>query len=454
MAVAFISFLLPATTLQAQGRADFRQNVEAAGAVPGTAENAPSTVNEALMAGPDAAMFAVNNLWILISAALVFLMHLGFCSVESGMCMKKNTANVLFKNVFIVSIGVLGYMAWGFNAMYPGWEAGVSNGFLAIGSPLTNGFDKEAVSAGNVIWADFLFQAMLAAIAVTIVSGAVAERMKLNSFMIFAAILVTFIYPITGSWKWGNGWLNSLGFEDFAGSTLIHAFGGFAALAAIMVLGPRNGKYTREGIVPILPHSLPLVNIGVFMMFLGWFGFNGGFVSSTDPEKLSRVFLTTTVSGFAGGISAIFASWSLLKKPDLSMALNGILAGLVGITAGADVISPWESVVVGAISGLLVVGSILFFDKIKIDDPVGAVSVHGVCGVFGTMAVAVFGGGKFFIQLLGTASVSLFAFFASFLLFILLKAVMGVRVGAQEELEGLDIAEHGSPAYNDSQIQG
>jgi Amt family ammonium transporter len=414
---------------------------------------------EAFMAGPDAAMFVVNNLWILLSAALVFIMHLGFCSVESGLCQKKNTVNILFKNVFIVCIGALGYMAWGFNAMYPGWEDGVSKDFFAMGSPLMNGFPDEATRtslttsayASYTVWTDFIFQAMFAATAATIVSGAVAERVKLKSFMIYAAILVTFCYPITGSWKWGYGWLNTMGFADFAGSTLVHAFGGFASLAAIIVLGPRLGKYTKDGIKPILPHNLPLANIGVFMLFLGWFGFNGGSVLSADPESVSRVFVTTAMAGFAGGLGAMFTSWIVLKKPDLSMGLNGILAGLVGITAGADAISPWASVLVGAIAGLIVVFSVLFFDKIRIDDPVGAVSVHGVCGVWGTLAVGIWGGGSIVTQFIGTASVSLFAFAASFVLFYLLKLTLGVRVDAQEEHEGLDVAEHGSPAYNDSQ---
>lgn len=414
---------------------------------------------EAFMAGPDAAMFAVNNLWILISAALVFIMHLGFCSVESGLCQKKNTVNILFKNVFIVCVGALGYMLWGFNAMYPGWEAGVSHGFFAMGSPLMNGFPDEATKtslttsayANYTVWTDFIFQAMFAATAATIVSGAVAERVKLKSFMIYAAILVTFFYPITGSWKWGYGWLNTMGFADFAGSTLVHAFGGFASLAAILVLGPRLGKYTKDGIKPILPHNLPLANIGVFMLFLGWFGFNGGSVLSADPLAVSHVFVTTAMAGFAGGLAAMFTSWIVLKKPDLSMGLNGILAGLVGITAGADAISPWAAVLVGAIAGVIVVFSVLFFDKIRIDDPVGAVSVHGVCGVWGTLAVGIWGGGSIVTQFIGTASISIFAFVASFVLFYALKLIMGVRVDAQEEHEGLDVAEHGAPAYNDSQ---
>ncbi len=429
---------------------------------------------EAFMAGPDAAMFTVNNLWILISAALVFIMHLGFASVESGLCQKKNTVNILFKNLFIVCVGAIGYMAWGFNSMYPGDNWTIANIF-AMGSPLTNAFyaDPAAVTANMTgeyaaytYWADFIFQAMFAATAATIVSGAVAERVKLSSFMIYAAILVTFLYPITGSWEWGGGWLNQFNggsedtgqFIDFAGSSLVHAFGGFAALGAVIVLGPRLGKYTKDGIKPILPHSLPIANIGVFLLILGWFGFNGGSVLSADPQSVSRVFVTTAMAAFGGGIAAIFTSWIVLKKPDLSMALNGTLAGLVGITAGAGAITPWGALFVGAIAGVIVLFSVLFFDKIRIDDPVGAISVHGVCGIWGTLAVGIFGkeelaGEKisFMTQLIGTVSISLFAFTSSLVLFLILKVIVGVRVDAQEEHEGLDVAEHGSPAYNDSQ---
>lgn len=408
-------------------------------------------------AGPEYAGFLANNLWIMIAAALVFLMHLGFATVESGLCQSKNTVNILFKNVFIVCIGALGYMFYGFNGMYPGWEAGVSKDFFALGKPITNSFDDAgqvanmttAYATGPMTyWTDFLFQAMFAATAATIVSGAVAERVKLTSFMIYATVLVTFFYPITGSWKWGYGWLNTMGFHDFAGSTLVHAFGGFAALAAIIILGPRKGKFTKDGVKPILPHSLPLATIGVFLLFLGWFGFNGGSVLSADPQAVSRVFVTTAMAGFAGGIAAMITSWVVLKKPDLSMSLNGILAGLVGITAGADDIAPFGAVATGAIAGAIVVLSVLFLDKLKIDDPVGAVSVHGVCGVFGTLAPAIFGTKSFGTQLIGTLSVSAFAFVASLAIFIILKVTMGVRVSAEEEHEGLDVAEHGAPAYH------
>ncbi|PQJ30353.1 ammonium transporter [Rubritalea profundi] len=416
--------------------------------------------------------FIIDNLWILISAALVFIMHLGFASVEAGMCQRKNTVNIMFKNVFIVCIGAVGYMLWGFNAMYPGWEEAAGN-FFAMGSPIESGFEGAAATANltkeyadYTYWSDFVFQAMFAATAATIVSGAVAERVKLTSFMIFAAILVTFIYPITGSWEWGGGWLNGFGgensaetgqFIDFAGSSLVHAFGGFAALACVIVLGPRLGKYTKNGIKPILPSNLPLANIGVFLLFLGWFGFNGGSVLSADAAGVSHVFVTTAMAGFAGGLAAIALSWILTKKPDLSMALNGMLAGLVSITAGAGSIPPFYALAAGAVGGVLVVLAVGFFDKIKIDDPVGAISVHGVCGIWGTLAVAIFGsealaGEKisFSAQLIGTLSISAFAFITSFIVFYAIKLVMGVRVDEQEEHEGLDVAEHGVPAYNDS----
>lgn len=400
----------------------------------------------------DFAMFTVNNLWILIAAALVFIMHLGFATVESGLTQSKNTVNILFKNVFIVCMGVLTYAVWGFNSMYPGdsWTIG---SFFAMGSPIANGFEgADTVAnltseyAAYTYWSDFIFQAMFAATAATIVSGAVAERVKLGPFMLGATILVMIGYPITGSWEWGGGWLSEP-FADFAGSSLVHAFGGFAGLAAVLVLGPRSGKYVDGKIRPILGHSMPLAAIGVFMLFLGWFGFNGGSVLSADPASVSLVFVTTTLAGCAGGLAAAFASWIVLKKPDLSMALNGILAGLVGITAGADVIPPFQAILVGLIAGVLVLFAVLFFDKIKIDDPVGAISVHGICGIWGTLAVGIFGGGSFVWQLVGTLSISAFAFFFSLIVFSTIKAIMGLRVSAEEEEGGLDIGEHGQEAY-------
>ena len=399
------------------------------------------------------AFFTVSNLWLLIAAGLVFIMHLGFATLEAGLTQQKNTVNILFKNVFIICMGTLSYALWGFNSMYPG----EFNNFFALGSPIPNSFAEAEVAANltagygdYTYWTDFIFQAMFAATAATIISGAVAERIKLGSFMIAATIIVTFFYPITGSWEWGYGWLDDRDFADFAGSSLVHAFGGFAALGAVLVLGPRKGKYTSDGkIKPILGHSMPLATIGVFLLFLGWFGFNGGSVLNADPAGVSLVFVTTAIAACAGGLASMFVSWGVLNKPDLSMGLNGILAGLVGITAGADSMGPWYAAIVGAIAGVIVVFAILFFDKMKIDDPVGAISVHGICGIWGTLAVGIFGGGGFLIQLIGTLSISAFAFVTSFVTFFVVKMVFGLRVSEEEEFEGLDIGEHGQEAYPD-----
>ena len=411
---------------------------------------------EVFMETAGSAFFTVSNLWLLIAAGLVFLMHLGFATLESGLTQSKNTVNILFKNVFIICMGVLTYALYGFNSMYPG----DFNGFFALGTPIPNSFSGADVVANMTgeyadytYWTDFIFQAMFAATAATIVSGAVAERIKLGSFMIGATVLVLFFYPITGSWQWGGGWLAANDFYDFAGSSLVHAFGGFAALAAVIILGPRKGKYQAGGrIKPILGHSMPLATIGVFLLFLGWFGFNGGSVLNADPMLVSLVFVTTAIAACAGGLASIFISWAVIKKPDLSMALNGILAGLVGITAGADSMGPWAAALVGAIAGVIVVFAILFFDKAKIDDPVGAISVHGVCGIWGTVAVGIFGGASLLWQIIGTLSISVFAFVASFITFTIVKAIFGLRVSEEEEVEGLDIGEHGQEAYPDFQV--
>ena len=397
--------------------------------------------------------FTTSMLWTVIAAALVFLMHLGFATLESGLCQKKNVVNVLFKNVFIISIGIVTYAIVGFNTHYPG----DFNGWISIGSPIgdlnADGGDNwgyGGLALAMTGFGDFIFQAMFAATGATIVSGAVAERIKLPSFMIFATVFVGLAYPIAGSWHWGGGYLAGLEtpFKDFAGSTVVHAFGGFGALACVMVLGPRKGKFTDKGIKPIPAHSFPLAAIGVFLLMFGWYGFNGGSVLSAEPGALGLVFTTTTLAACAGALGAITASWFLLKKPDLSMALNGLLAGLVGITANADVVSVSDSLVIGAIAGVIVVASIIFFDKIKIDDPVGAISVHGVCGVWGTIAVAIFGDGfSMASQIQGVILVSVFAFVFSYVVFSVLKATLGVRVSEEEEELGLDIAEHGQEAY-------
>ncbi|MFP6644437.1 MAG: ammonium transporter [Candidatus Latescibacterota bacterium] len=398
--------------------------------------------------------FMIDNLWILIAAALVFIMHLGFATLETGLTRQKNTVNILFKNVFVINVGIITYALTGFKTMYPG----DFNGIISILGPI--GFDDDVANLtvnykNYTYWSDFIFQAMFAATAATIVSGAVAERVKLTSFMLYATILVAFFYPVAGSWKWGGGWLDGMGFYDFAGSSVVHAFGGFSALAVVLVLGARKGKYTPDGqIRPILGHSMPLATIGVFMLWLGWFGFNGGSVLSADPTLLSLVFVTTSLAAAAGALSSIFVSMIYLKKPDISMALNGILAGLVGITAGADTVTWVGAITIGVIAGAIVVFAIVFIDRIRIDDPVGAISVHGICGMWGTIAVGIFSTNpdhSLGIQILGTLSYAAFAFVASLVLALVIKSTLGIRVSEEEEEEGLDLSEHGQPAYADFQ---
>ena len=400
--------------------------------------------------------FMIDNLWILISAALVFIMHLGFATLETGLTRQKNTVNILFKNLFVLSSGILTYALCGFNIMYPGDDWIIAD-ILALKGAI--GFDNDVANLTNqyadyTYWSDFIFQAMFAATAATIVSGAVAERVKLSGFMLYAVILVALGYTVAGSWKWGGGWLDDMGFYDFAGSSVVHAFGGFSALAAVLVLGPRKGKYINGQIRPLLGHSMPLSAIGVFLLWLGWFGFNGGSVLSADPSAISLVFVTTTLAAAAGCMASIFTSFAYLKKPDVTMALNGILAGLVGITAGADVVT-WSSAIwIGLVAGVIVVFAIVFFDRIKIDDPVGAISVHGICGIWGTLAVGIFSTNAehtISTQLIGTLSYAAFAFVFSLLLAMLVKATLGIRVDADEEEEGLDLSEHGQPAYADFQ---
>jgi len=402
--------------------------------------------------------FVTSMLWTVLAAALVFLMHLGFATLESGLTQSKNTVNVLFKNVFIISIGLVTYALVGFNTHYPG----DFNGWFKLGGPLGPGNVDNTFGYGGVDlcmtgYGDFLFQAMFAATAATIVSGAVAERVKLSSFMIFATLLVAFAYPVVGSWHWGGGWMGSLnngeGFKDFAGSAMVHAFGGFAALACVLLLGPRKGKYTADGKVkPIPGHSMPLATIGALLLWLGWYGFNGGSVLSAEPGAVGLVFVTTTLAAATGGLAAAFSSWLLLRKPDLSMALNGILAGLVGITASADIVDPISGALpIGIIAGILVVLSVIFLDRLKVDDPVGAISVHGTCGVWGILACAIFNTSDnnytLIGQFIGVLAVAGAAFLFSLIVFFLLKITLGIRVSEQEENEGLDIGEHGQEAY-------
>ncbi len=400
------------------------------------------------------AMFTVNNLWILLAAFLVFIMHLGFSTLESGLTRAKNTVNILFKNVLILSIGILTYALLGFNLMYPGESWIFSNWFgfggFGIESPKGSLGLIDYADGSYSYYTDFLFQAMFAATAATIISGAVAERIKLSSFLIFSIFFVGLIYPILGSWKWGGGWLDQRGFYDFAGSTLVHSVGGWGALVCASILGSRMGKYDGESVMAIRGHSLPLATIGTFLLWFGWFGFNGGSVLSADAGVIAFVCVTTSLAASSGIVGAAMTSKLLQKKPDLSMVLNGALAGLVGITAGADVLSIFAACVVGLVSGVLVVFSVIFIESVlKIDDPVGAISVHLVCGIWGTLAVGLFSKNhSFIIQLLGVGAYGLFTVVAAFVLFMILKIILGVRVSEQEELMGLDASEHAMEAYS------
>ena len=413
---------------------------EAAGAAPAVSEE----------------MFATNNLWMMVSTFLVFVMHLGFATVESGLTRAKNTVNILFKNTLIPAIGLLTYAVAGFNLMYPG-DAWVIPGWFGFGG-LGVGTDAagltSAYNAGYTYWTDFLFQGMFAATAATIVSGAVAERVKLSSFLLFSTIYVLIGYPIAGSWVWGGGWLADLKFHDFAGSTLVHSVGGWGALAGALMLGPRIGKYVGGRIRPIMGHNIPMVVTGVFLLWLGWFGFNGGSVLSADAGAVSFVLVTTSLAAAAGIVTSMAASWSIQKKPDLTMVLNGCLAGLVGITAGADTVSVASSILIGGIAGVLVVLAVMLLDKIQIDDPVGAISVHLVCGIWGTLAVGLFSTNADYtlgVQALGVLASRLFCFPLCLAIFAALKYTIGLRVSRAEEIGGLDVGEHGMEAYPDFQ---
>jgi Amt family ammonium transporter len=398
--------------------------------------------------------FTANNVWMMLAAGLVFIMHLGFATLESGLTRAKNTTNILFKNTFIISIGILTYALCGFNLMYPGEFNLIGGVFGFAGWGIDAGADGNTIayaSGGYTYWTDFLFQAMFAATAATIVSGAVAERIKLPSFMIFATVFVAIVYTIAGSWKWGGGWLDGLGFYDFAGSTLVHSVGGWGALAGALLLGPRLGKYVGGKLHPIPGSNMPMAAVGVFLLWLGWFGFNGGSVLSADPALTSFTLVTTCLAAAAGALAAMVASWIVSTKPDLSMSLNGVLAGLVGITAGADTVTVLGAVIIGLVAGVLVVGSVMLFDRIKIDDPVGAISVHLTCGIWGTLAVGIFSTNpehSFGIQLLGVGAYGAFAFGSAMAIFGVLKATMGIRVSEEEEVEGLDVGEHGQHAYD------
>ena len=401
------------------------------------------------------ALFTANNIWMMLATALVFIMHLGFAGVEAGFGQSKNTVNILFKNTITPVIGLTTYCFVGFNLMYPG-EFNIIEGVFGFSGfgigydPAVSGPSINYASGGYTYWTDFLFQGMFAATAATIVSGAIAERVKLSAYMIFTLIYVGLVYPFLGSWKWGAGWLDAMNFYDFAGSTLVHSVGGWGALAGIIVIGSRLGKYEGGKVVDKPGSSVPLAVIGVFLLWLGWFGFNGGSVLSADPDLVSYVLVTTSLAACTGALFGFFTSYIKFKRMDLGMVLNGILAGLVGITAGADTVSINSALIIGAVAGVLVVLSAITLDKFKLDDVVGAVSVHLSCGIWGTLAVGIFSTNAdhtFMTQLIGVLSYGAVAFPAAFLIFFTLKKTMGVRVSKEHEIEGLDSHEHGIRGY-------
>lgn len=419
----------------------------------------------------------LDTLWVLLAGMLVFFMNLGFGLVESGFARAKNTVNIISKNFVVFAIASVAFYVIGWGLMF-----GDGNGLLGLkGLFMLGGADNSpavgdaytgvysAISwTGVPLMAKFFFQLAFAATAATIVSGAVAERIKYGSFIVFSALLVAFVYPVVGHWIWGGGWLAELGFWDFAGSTVVHSTGAWAALAGVLVLGPRIGKYAKDGSVrPIPGHNMTSAMTGAFILWLGWFGFNPGSTMAADPGSISHILVTTSMAAAAGALAATAVAWLVLGKPDLGMTINGALGGLVGITAGCAFVSVGSSLVIGAIAGAIIVFGVLLLDKLHLDDPVGALAVHGMGGIFGTLAVGLFaqdaiapgttGNGLFFgggldllgSQALGIVAVGAFVFALSLAAWLAIKATMGVRVSEEEEIEGLDIGEHGNRAYPD-----
>jgi Amt family ammonium transporter len=393
-----------------------------------------------------------DYVWTLVAAALVFFMQAGFAMVETGFTRAKNAVNIMMKNLMDFAMGSLAFWAIGFGLMF---------GVSSTGWFGTSGFFLSDFKVGGDPWvlAFWMFQVVFCATAATIVSGAMAERTKFSGYLIYSAAVSAFIYPVFGSWAWGSlfngeGWLEGLGFIDFAGSTVVHSVGGWAALAGTIVLGPRMGKYMKNGqIKPILGHNMPLAALGVFILWLGWFGFNPGSTTAANKD-IAMIFVNTNLAAAAGAVLAMTTSWLKFGKPEIGMSLNGALAGLVAITSPCASVTPLSAVVIGALAGVIVVLSVLFFDRIKVDDPVGAISVHGVCGAWGTLAAGIFNiGGTSLkiigVQLLGIGACFFWVFPTAFLMFKLIDKIVGLRVSPEEEMEGLDVAEHGGNAYPD-----
>jgi len=419
----------------------------------------------------------LDTMWVLITGMLVFFMNLGFAMVESGFARAKNCVNIISKNFIVFGVSTIAFLVFGWGLMFGDGTpfVGLKGLFFVSGldnSPAVGAAYRGVYSAinwtGVPLMAKFFFQLVFAGTAATIVSGAVAERIKYVSFIVFSFVLVALIYPIVGHWVWGGGWLATLGFWDFAGSTVVHSVGGWAALAGVLVLGPRLGKYGKDGSVHAIPgHSMTSAMIGAFVLWLGWFGFNPGSTMAADPNAISRIVVTTNTAAAAGALAATIIAWLLLGKPDIGMTINGALGGLVGVTASCAYISVGSSLVIGAAAGALIVFGVLALDRFKLDDPVGAIAVHGMGGIFGTLAVGLFaqeammpgttGNGLFFgggfslllKQLAGVAAVGAYVFAISMIAWLLIRATLGVRVSAEEETMGLDIGEHGNSAYPD-----
>ncbi|ACB00728.1 MULTISPECIES: ammonium transporter [unclassified Picosynechococcus] len=429
---------------------------------------------------PPAVQVTLDTLWVVFAAMLVFFMNAGFAMLESGFCRAKNTVNILAKNLIVFALSSLAFWAIGFALMFGDGNAVLGwNGFFLTGadnSPLTgsaySGIFSSLSWAGIPLYTKFFFQLAFAGTAATIVSGAVAERIKFASFVIFSLFLVGFSYGITGHWVWGGGWLATLGFYDFAGSTVVHSVGGWAALMGVILLGPRLEKFAGDRINAIPGHNMSTATLGGLILWLGWFGFNPGSTMAADPDAISHIIVTTNMAAAAGAIAATITSWIQFGKPDLSMIINGVLAGLVGITAACAYVNVPSAIVIGAIAGVIVVFSVLTFEGLRFDDPVGALSVHLVCGIWGTLAVGLFsvggdiypwyaadagpsagllfGGGvaQLLSQFIGVVVVGMFTAGFSFAIWLVLELSMGLRVSKEEELEGLDIGEHGMEAYH------
>jgi Amt family ammonium transporter len=429
---------------------------------------------------------ALDTVWVLVTGFMVFFMNLGFAMVESGLCRAKNTVNILAKNFIVFAVSTVAYWIAGFGLMYGDGSSliGLSGILFSAGpdnSPAVGAAYSGVYSAlswtGVPFWAKFFFQLVFCGTAATIVSGAVAERIKFASFIVFSFVLAIVVYPLVGHWIWGGGWLASLGAFDFAGSTVVHSVGGWSALAGILLLGPRIGKYKADGTPkPIYGHNMSTATLGVLVLWFGWFGFNPGSTMAANPAAIAHVAMTTNLAAAMATLTATIASAIIQKKPDLSMIMNGCLAGLVAVTAPCAFVSVPSAAVIGSIAGVVVVLAVIGFDKLKIDDPVGALSVHLVNGVFGTLAVGLFadkavaaaigtdsaalrngffvdgGLGQLGAQALTVVAVAGFVFFGALLIWAIIKAVMGIRVTKEEELAGLDIGEHGMEAYSGFQI--